>query len=162
MKVAEVKVLARQFMDLHGLKDWTFDVDKAKRRAGVCKYRKKLITLSWFYIVYNQDKPDDVTDTILHEIAHALTFNRYGPFVAAHGSEWKTMCVAIGAKPVRCYSIGEGGVVMPSGNWQATCPSCSHLFTKHKKPKHLTSMYCVKCGNVKGMLIFAEVTEDEQ
>lgn len=96
--VLHYTMLARSLMDQHGLADWTFKLDRAKRRAGCCKYERKVLTLSYHYVTRNLDKPDDIRDTILHEIAHALA----GPNVG-RGDAWKAICVQIGARPQRCY-----------------------------------------------------------
>jgi len=150
MTPKEVWTLARQLMNLHGLHDWRFGWDRAKRRAGCCKHSQKLITLSGYYVTRNTDKPDDVKDTILHEIAHALAGPRKG-----HGAEWKAICRKIGARPVRCYDSEK--IVMPKGKWVAVCGDCKKVFHRHRRPKVGNGRYyfCPKCGPGTGILVFA-------
>lgn len=96
-RLHEVAIEIRQLMDKHGLKDWNFQFSPAKSWLGRCQYNEQLIKLS---IRHAFALPvDDVTDTILHEIAHALAGHKVG-----HGPEWKAIAVRIGARPVRCYS----------------------------------------------------------
>lgn len=128
--------LAHELMTLHGLNDWYFHLDNAKRRAGQCSYRRKRISLSIPYIVRNfHINPDDIKDTILHEIAHAIVGPNHG-----HDQVWKHACRQIGAKPKRCT---EQHIIFQKGKYQATCPRCNLTFTRHRKPK--TRRYCRCC-----------------
>jgi predicted SprT family Zn-dependent metalloprotease len=145
MNRSEAASLARTLMNQHGLGNWVFEWDGAKRRAGACHHTKHKITLSIHYAERNAI--DLVKDTILHEIAHALA----GPG-KGHGWEWKQICIRIGAKPVRCYSSDAD---MPEGKWKACCGGCTKLFTKHRQPKRNGWTYCVKCGPDKGKLSYS-------
>lgn len=92
-----VETYARVKLDEHGLQEWSFGWDRAKRRLGVCRLREKVITLSFHFVHANQDKPHEIHDTILHEIAHALAWTRHGE--RTHGLHWKRICLEIGAVP---------------------------------------------------------------
>lgn len=87
--------LAVELLQRHGLSDWSFAFDHARRRFGSCRPSQKLVTLSKWLTFLNG--PDEVRETILHEIAHALTPGD------GHGPRWKAACLRVGAKPVRCY-----------------------------------------------------------
>lgn len=91
----DARLLARQLMIEHGLGEWEFRYDHARRRFGCCFYKRKLITLSRPLTLLNDDR--QVRDTILHEIAHALTPGD------GHGRKWRQTCARIGAQPTRCY-----------------------------------------------------------
>lgn len=142
MNPTDAVTLARTLMNNHGLGHWVFQWDRAKRRAGCCKHRQSMITLSYYYVGRNNE--DDVKDTVLHEIAHALVGPKNG-----HNDIWKTVCVRIGAKPVRCYG---NHVDMPIGRWQAQCNTCKKTFHRHRRPKYINSIYCMKCGPNQGKL----------
>ncbi len=137
---------ARQLMNQHGLGHWTFEYDRAKRRAGCCKHRRQTITLSYHFVCRNSD--DEIKDTILHEIAHALA----GPKVG-HGPAWKAICRRIGAKPVRCYDSAK--VDMPKGRYKAVCGGCQKVFHRHRRPRVGRWSYCLACGPERGRLAFA-------
>ena len=51
MELNLVKILADKLLDEHGLieKGWRFSFDRAKRRAGSCKFSKKEITIAKAY-----------------------------------------------------------------------------------------------------------------
>lgn len=109
-----IQSLAIDLMDEHGLHDWTFQWDNAKRRAGVCKFSKKVIGMSRLWAEHASD--DDIIDTILHEIAHALV----GPG-EGHGPRWRAMAKSIGCRGERCATAPEGA---PEGRYEAICVSC--------------------------------------
>lgn len=148
MEYYDASVLARQTMNNHGLGHWIFAFDRAKRRAGLCNSRHRTISLSENYVSRN-DK-EEILDTILHEIAHALV----GPG-KGHNNEWKAMCIKIGAKPIRCYNSDQ--VNMPKGHWRAICNGCKKEFHCHRKPKYSFGYYCRKCGKVNGALSYSRV-----
>lgn len=148
MEVHEVFSMARDLMNYHGLGHWILQLDRAKRRAGSCIYSKLTITLSHFYIQNNT--PEEIKDTILHEIAHALTPHQ------KHNYIWRAKCIQIGAKPLRCYN---SNVVMPKGNWRAKCLSCGKEFHKHRKPKYINGWMCPACGPNNGRLYYQKVNE---
>lgn len=146
MQYSNAASLARELMNLHGLGHWTFQFDRAKCRAGCCKYRRTTITLSEYYVPRNDEA--EIRDTILHEIAHALAGPGQG-----HGPVWKAICLTIGAKPVRCYDNTK--VDMPKGQWRANCPSCKKEFHRHRRPKNDGIIYCAKCGPSVGVLTYS-------
>lgn len=100
--------IAEKEMTKHGLleKGWKFKFDSAKRRFGLCSYSRKVLSVSRFFIDLNSE--EEVTNTIRHEVAHALAGNDAG-----HGPVWKSYAVMVGAKPVRCYSRAE--TTVPEG-----------------------------------------------
>lgn len=143
MTKQEVRELARAKMNQWGLFAWEFKFDRASRRAGCCFYQTATITLSHHYALNNPY--EEVLDTILHEIAHALTPGHHHDWV------WRMCCVKIGARPNRCYDSTK--VNMPKGQCKAVCGSCSKEFFRHRVPKR--NRYCLACGPVNGLLNFA-------
>ena len=141
MKVLEAYDLARKLLQEHGLrqKGWVIDIDNAKRRFGCCNYTKKEISLSKPLIEANDYV--QVLDTILHEIAHALTPG------AGHGSEWKKMCVKIGAKPERCYSSEDTTII--AGKYRAVCGGCGKTHTRHKRVPRGRKTACLCQNHIK-------------
>lgn len=138
MDLRAVKSLARQLMNLHGLQAWEFAFDHAFRRFGCCHYRKQKITLSRRLASLNNE--NQVKDTILHEIAHAITFlkdNQRG-----HGRHWRARCREVGCNPQRCYNSDT--VAAPKSKWSLVCPKCGHTVTRHRIRKKLA---CSRCCN---------------
>jgi len=136
MQLPDTQRLARELMDRHGLADWTFRFDHARRRFGCCRVRQKLITLSRSLTLLNSDK--QVLDTILHEIAHALTPGD------GHGQKWKATCLQIGAKPIRCYNNVE--VVAPfqkPARYLIGCRTCGWWADRRRLTAR--KLICRKC-----------------
>ena len=94
----EVQAQATEAMNHHGLEGWSLVIDnKSKRRAGICKFRPKQIGLTLDYAL--KASPDDLEQTIIHEIAHALL-----PPGIHHGPAWKAKMRELGKDPERCHS----------------------------------------------------------
>jgi predicted SprT family Zn-dependent metalloprotease len=136
-------------MASHGLHGWAFAFNGMKRTCGYCYHptrtRSGRIELSVHYTENNT--LEQIRDTVLHEIAHALVGPQHG-----HDATWKRKCIEIGAKPERC----NRGADMPKGKWRATCPGCQRLYSRHKKPRTPTGYFCRTCGSVRGQLVFRE------
>lgn len=144
MQASDAASLARELMNTHGYGHWTFQFDRAKKRAGCCKYRRQVISLSVYYVANNSI--EEITDTILHEIAHAIAGKDAG-----HGPCWKHVCRRIGANPERCYDSAK--VVMPKGRWLARCSKCGHEFRYHRRPKRIENKYHIPCGRESKLLL---------
>ena len=136
MTLFETQTLAKTLLRQHGLLDWKFRFDRARRRFGSCSVRRKTITLSRAITMMNSD--EQIRDTILHEIAHALTPGD------GHGSRWKAMCVKIGAKPERCFTEKE--VVVPprrEAPYLIGCKQCNWWSDRRKITR--SRLLCRKC-----------------
>lgn len=142
MDIRDAEKLAHDLIEIY-CPEWTFRLNKNRQQLGVCKEYKHRIELSRHFVLRNSREA--VLDTILHEIAHALVGVKHG-----HDRVWKEMCVELGCKPSACDREAD----MPAGEWQAQCPGCTRTFSRHRKPKHINRMYCVKCGPEKGALRF--------
>lgn len=117
--------LAVDLMQRHGLGTWRFRFDHAKRRLGSCHYTQHTITLSRPLVILN-DEPV-VRDTVLHEIAHALTPG------AGHGPAWRRMAVQVGAEPQRCAEAS--GLNMPPARYFLVCDGCRKALPRYRKPR---------------------------
>lgn len=98
MMLTPARQLAMKLMREHDLTKWSFSFNKNKRRLGVCRYKKKSIELSRYFVTANDE--DTIKDIILHEIAHALVGTGQG-----HNNVWKQKAVDIGCSPSRTKSV---------------------------------------------------------
>lgn len=124
---------------------YRFEFDNAKRIFGRCFYNAKKITLSLPLCSANLDKVDSrIYDTILHEIAHALSVHVYGLSIGkGHGSYWKGIASQIGCDGRRCFDSET--VNIPKGKYSLICDNCGTETQKHRK---VTKRYaCASCCN---------------
>jgi len=121
---------------------YQFEWDNAKTRIGCCKYSKKKITLSKYLYSNNLDKVDELIDTILHEIAHAISLHLYGIDQGrGHGKEWRSVALQVGSNGKRCSKV----LKQKNTKYTAKCPNsdCDVTYNFHRKLKRNVS--CAKC-----------------
>ena len=126
-------------MQEHGLiaSGWTYATHTKKRSLGTCNFRSRQILLSVYHIANSE--LDDILDTILHEIAHALCYvRRNGDY--GHGKQWRAVCIEIGARPVRC---GKGPVAPAAYVFE--CPNCGEGNQYYRKPDTSRRRACKSC-----------------
>jgi len=134
MDLRDAYALAEHLLARHGLDDWEVAYDSAKRRAGVCRYDVRTIGLSAPLTTLHTF--DEVRDTILHEIAHALAGPEHG-----HDAYWRRLAMSIGSSGERCMST-QSARVEPA--WLGVC-SAGHVQERHKRPERVIT--CGTCSN---------------
>ena len=100
---------------------------------AVCRFGKRQIGLSRPLTELHSE--EEVRDTILHEIAHALVGPEHG-----HDRVWRAKARAIGSSGERCVSLDAPRVV---GDWVGTCPA-GHTSTRHRAPQRVAT--CSRCS----------------
>ena len=140
MELRKASALIHLLMHEHGLsREWTFCWQNKKQSLGTCSYNRREIRLSKWYVELNDE--DDVKDTILHELAHALSYERYGSKGIGHGILWKKVCIEIGAVP---KSRSKSDLKRPEDHHKYVDTCCGMTFRKHRLRKN--SRYsCPKC-----------------
>lgn len=156
MNRADILNLARTKMNEHGLVNWQVKFIKSKSVAGLCwthrwnsnpRFSFGRIELSTdFFDVFSDY---DILDTILHEIAHALTETTVSVSASGrsravhHGAEWKAMAKKIGCSGERCV---RKEAARPKSKYRGVCPN-GHESGRHRltwNAKH--AMSCGKCS----------------
>lgn len=95
----EAAEYAREQLNKYNLDDWSIRLTTSERAPlGLCSYKDKCIILSAHHIDIHPDY--EIQDTILHEIAHALS-----PIDFNHGEQWKAKAIEIGASPEACSNF---------------------------------------------------------
>jgi len=112
---------------------WTFAFDNAKRRAGLCDYTHKRISVSRYLAARYDD--DTNHQTLLHEVAHALAGPRAG-----HGARWKAVARELGYVGGATHN---GETATDLAPWIGVCPA-GHVAYRHRKATRPTS--CAKCA----------------
>jgi len=136
MKLNDAQDLAEELFQTYGLGHWHFKFDRSKRRFGQCRYADETITISAPLTLVNGEA--EVRDTILHEIAHAMTPGH------CHGPEWKRACLEVGARPLRGYSAAD--VAKPAAPWYLVCETCGYRAPRYRKTLNRYSH--LRCGGL--------------
>ena len=128
MKLEKARNIAMKMMRDHGLKDYTFKWDRAVRRFGYHNGRLKVISLSR-PLTEHESNENRVTNTILHEIAHGLDYQKRG--YSNHDKNWKKVAQSIGCSGERCSSNSTVNLSMVM-KWIGECPKCNKRFIRHE------------------------------
>ena len=145
MELSGVRLLADRLLNEHELfeKGWSFSFDRAKRRAGSCKFSKKEITLARAYA--EQEDFKEIKNTILHEIAHALVGPKHG-----HNEIWRQKALEIGCDAERCHYV-----IFSKPKYKLTCINrCFEVARYRVNQNFLHSRICSKC---KGILLIFDI-----
>lgn len=114
--ITDKMVYARKYtqykLQQYELFEWTHTFMNKKTCAGHCNYTQKEIALSTHFVNSDKTTIQDIKNTVLHEIAHALCPKQ------GHNQIWKQTCIDIGgdgercceafAKPKYIYGCGNG------------------------------------------------------
>jgi predicted SprT family Zn-dependent metalloprotease len=131
---------AEELMRRHGLEKWRFQFDHSTRRAGCCNYRDRIISMA--FELARQASDEDIRDTILHEIAHALVGKKHH-----HGAVWKARAKEIGCSGERCHRL-----VFSPPRYHVTCENRCWTNTAERRNRRLI---CRTCG---GKLLYSPYT----
>jgi predicted SprT family Zn-dependent metalloprotease len=125
MELAAARRLALDLMRSNGIPEWGFAFDRAKRRLGSCRYAQRTLTLSAPLTRLNPEHV--VRDTVLHEIAHALTPG------AGHGPRWRSEARRLGAAPRPCVDAAE--LSLPPAPYALVCDACGARLPRYRRPR---------------------------
>ncbi|WNM69019.1 SprT-like protease [Mycobacterium Phage TribleTrouble] len=131
MSMTEARKIATALIAEHGLTGWSVTFDNARRRAGVCRYRERVIGLSKPLMA--QRSYADTWQTITHEIAHALVGHSHG-----HDAVWAAKHRSLGGNGLRCFEHLD-----TTSPWVGVCEHGKE-FARYRQPKNMTGWRC-KC-----------------
>ncbi|MEC5151173.1 SprT-like domain-containing protein [Cryobacterium sp. GrIS_2_6] len=131
--LTRVRRWAEALIDLHLDAGWTFAFDNAKKRAGLCNFTAKRITVSRYLASGYED--DEVHQILLHEVGHALAGPRAG-----HGPKWKSIARDLGYDGKRTH---DGEIANELAPWVGVCPA-GHIHYRYRRPTH--ALACGLCG----------------
>ena len=130
-----VLALAERKMAEHlDVEVWRFKWDNAKRRAGLCNYRDKTISISTYHAQVHSF--DETMQVVLHEIAHALCGKD-----AAHGKKWLETAKSIGYRAERFTGKEIATEFAP---WVGFCPAGHEHFRYRKPTRQLACGLCAR------------------
>ena len=129
---SEVIDLANQLFQRFGLINYSFGFDRAVRRAGLCNYTKRRITLSKHFVEHASS--EEIEQVLLHEIAHALAGQSAG-----HGPKWKKQASDIGYKHQK---LDGAQISKSTAKWVGVCPSGHNHYRMRKPTRPLSCKHC--------------------
>jgi predicted SprT family Zn-dependent metalloprotease len=137
------------------IKQWQVGIDNAKRRAGVCLLTQQKINISQSH--FSNNSISIVSDTLLHEFAHAIAFEQKGE--RGHGSYWKSVAAKIGATPK-----ATGRFTVAESPWQLVyfCSKSEQLevlASRYRRNKKIKKYELKGRPETKGKLFYATTTE---
>ena len=136
--LAETETLANELLKHHkaasGLgNEWRFGFDLAPSRAGVCKYGERRIDLSVSFCL--RASRAELTDTILHEIAHAIVGKAHN-----HDAVWADKAREIGCTGERTHAVRH-----TAARWAGECGCGKRWFRQRLSRKIANGARCPKC-----------------
>lgn len=139
MSLAEIQTLVHHLLREHEVKSglepgWQFGFDLAPSRGRICKYKEKLLSLSITFCL--KASREEIIDTILHEIAHAIVGPRHG-----HNAVWKAAAARIECTTERCHRVKH---TLP--RWQGRC-GCDKRWERQRLTRRTRTGICTTCGN---------------
>jgi predicted SprT family Zn-dependent metalloprotease len=135
MDLNSAEVLALTLIEEH-CPEYSFKFDNAKKRFGQCLIGgKKSITLSRQLTELNDYV--EVRDTILHEIAHAMS-----PVTSHHDQIWRKNAIAIGCNGQRVCNVKT-----PTPKYIYECPCCHRRSNRYKKTERTACDVCCRKFN---------------
>jgi len=129
----------------HGLYGWAFGFGWGKRTLGTTRVRvgDRTGTIRLSRHLVDANMPDVLEDTLLHEIAHALAYQRFGRAAMNHGPAWQAIAREVGAEPRATCAAGP----LAPAPYVLVCERCGEQVGLFRKPKHRASRYRHrKCG----------------
>ncbi len=94
--------------------------------------------------------PENLRDTVLHELAHCMTALKYQRRVKPHGPEWQDIACLLGANPKACHDMDQPDIKRRRhGRHTYHCGCTEHHLTtgKHNKIQiYGMTRKCLGCG----------------
>lgn len=97
-----------------------------------------------------EQHPENLRDTVIHEIAHCLVHLNYDYKCKPHGQEWQDMMYRLGVVPERCHLMEQPNLKRKKhGRVTYHCGCTEHHLTmgKHNKIQiQGMTRKCLRCG----------------
>jgi SprT protein len=142
----QVSQLAQELFQRHGLVNYSFGFDRAIRRAGLCNYSQKRITISRHLVEAGDMRV--IEQVILHEIAHALIGQ-----AAGHGKIWKAKATELGYLHQR---IDGTPLAKQVAKYKGVCPGGHEHFRSRQPSRMLSCKLCAPSFSRRYLIIWNE------
>jgi predicted SprT family Zn-dependent metalloprotease len=133
---------ARELLEQHHLSLWRFRFDNGRKRVGSCQYGPQVISLAYEFAKHAP--AEEIHDTLLHEIAHALVGKAH-----QHDDVWRTKAIAIGCSGKRCHDLQ-----FTPPRYIVQCERGCWVTTAERRRRN------VRCRRCRGALSYQTYTEE--
>jgi predicted SprT family Zn-dependent metalloprotease len=141
-QLEDVAQEARRLLMHHQLPQWSFQFDNGTKRAGCCHYMTQVISLSYEFA--KRAPKEEIRDTLLHEIAHALVGKAHH-----HDDAWRAKALEIGSSGRRCHDLQ-----FTTPRYIVTCERHCWVATAERRKR---GMICKHC---RGKIVYETYTEE--
>ena len=124
-KLEKIANYADKQLDKHGLSSWRFRYDYAAGRSGLCSYENNTISMPEQFCLKSDQ--EEIKNTLLHEIAHALVGRKHG-----HDAIWRAKALEIGCDGERTHAK----LFVPP-NFIVRCKNCGWHIGRNQRRKHI-------------------------
>lgn len=109
----------QNLLQAHGLKGWKVLFERSLHRAGSCRYGRKEIVYSVYFM--ETSSPEERRNTITHEVAHAIAGSHAG-----HGERWAQVHRELGGTAHEKGLMPQALATHEYFLWVGTCSNCSY------------------------------------
>ena len=160
MEITQGKQLLRSMMNNHGLNHWTIKITRTKRGLGSARYSidNNIREIKISKYLFELGDEATIKDVILHEIAHAKNFEKYGiKYGKGHGYRWQMMARSVGANPER--QTEANFMDLAPYRFYLLCPKCDTRTPMYRRVK--TKYICAMCRRqgIRSELQLYEITK---
>ena len=120
--------------------------DLPGQAAGQANGRRNLIRFNRELAERNPD--EFVAQTVPHELAHLVAFQKFGARIRPHGREWQAVMVMLGAEPCRTHRYKVTPVrKLKRFAYQCHCPDSEYQLTsiRHNRIQRGHVYVCKRC-----------------
>jgi len=135
IRVAEVLAKAKSIWASFDGSNVSVDFFSKGSAAGLASLRSKRVS---FNTVLMSRHPEDFDNTIIHEVAHLVTYQIRPNAKQAHGPEFKRIMLILGGSPNTYHTYDVSGLkrTYAKTRYVYECsPGCTHNMTKGKHDK---------------------------
>ena len=143
-KLEELRLKAQELYSVNIEPSVSFDL--RGQSAGQANYRTNRIRLNRQLL--EKYTTEFVVQTVPHEFAHLVAHKKFGRRIKPHGHEWRSVMIALGAKPSRTHNFA----VSPTRKlrrymFQCNCHDKKHELTsiRYNRIKRGVIYYCPAC-----------------
>jgi len=145
-KLAELNVRSEALFGVRIEPVISFDLKG--QAAGQANYRENKIRFNRQLL--EKYTPEFVDQTVPHEFAHLVAYQKFGRRIRPHGMEWKRVMEAFGVTPTRTHNFDVSPTRrLKRFHYRCHCPGSDYQLSsiRHNRIQRGRIYLCRKCGS---------------